>query len=284
MSKMIADAITLKCGDWECDIYPALAANAIRLEWRGMPVLRTLPDLETWGKLPCVHGTPVLLPANRTAGGQFTFEGTTYQLPVNEVRNNNNLHGRLHSQVFTVVEQSETSTLCHYENKGDIYPFPFTADFSAELSEEGLFQKFVFTNIGDRAMPMTFAIHTAFAEQDSFSVPLKERWVLNECAIPTGELVPLSDIEKQWCIRGISKEQYVNGFFTSAGQTVTVGDFRYTVSETFDQWILYNGNGKQEFVCLEPQCGPTNGLNMENGFRVIQPGESITFTTMLSRK
>jgi aldose 1-epimerase len=76
--------VHLRHGDWQADIFPAFGANLIRLAYQGTEILRTPPDLASILGRTILYGTPVLIPANRTANGRFTFNGKNYQLPINE--------------------------------------------------------------------------------------------------------------------------------------------------------------------------------------------------------
>ena len=42
----------------------------------------------------------------------------------------------------------------------------------------------------------------------------------------------------------------INGFYQSVGGTAKVGDFWYQVSPEFQQWVLFNGDGNQSFLCI----------------------------------
>ena len=71
----------LSCGGWSAEIAPEQGANITCLQLDGTPVLA---PLRTSNKDPFLAGSPLLFPANRTAGGRFRFEGETYTLFVNE--------------------------------------------------------------------------------------------------------------------------------------------------------------------------------------------------------
>ena len=189
------DVITLKSGIWEAGVCPSLGGNLISLTCDGKHVLRPLVDEAQIAINPYLQGAPILLPANRTYLGKFTFEGVEYSLPVNEASTNSHLHGLVHRQAFSVVKQSETSITMKYVNvAGPVYPFDF-------------------------------------------------------------EMVV----------------------------TYTVDEFVYTVSENFDHWITWNARGKEDYICLEPQAGKVNGLNIPDGHIVLAPEQSEVYTARFSR-
>jgi galactose mutarotase-like enzyme len=57
----------------------------------------------------------MLLPyANRIAGGKYTFNGTEYQLPINDVAGlNNSLHGLLWNKTMKVCSSDFSHTNGH---------------------------------------------------------------------------------------------------------------------------------------------------------------------------
>ena len=45
-------------------------------------------------------------------------------------------------------------------------------------------------------------------------------------------------------------------------------------AEPFNQWVLWNGDGTQDFICIEPMSGAVNALNSGVGLVQLQPGEA----------
>lgn len=127
---------------WRVEVAPALGADISSLKYKGVDVYVPLETEEQLSVNPYLHGSPILMPANRTAGGKFTFHGREYSLPVNEPRTGAHLHGLVHKQEFTVIKQSGSSVKLRFENRGEIYPFPFEliAEYSAE--EETFYQRY----------------------------------------------------------------------------------------------------------------------------------------------
>ena len=268
---------------WRAEVTPALGADISSLKYKGVDVYVPLETEEQLSVNPYLHGSPILMPANRTAGGKFTFHGREYSLPVNEPRTGAHLHGLVHKQEFTVIKQSGSSVKLRFENRGEIYPFPFelTAEYSAE--DEVFYQKYEIKNIGDADMPFTFALHTTFCEPEIFSVPIDFCQEKDGFHIPTGRYVPLNSEEREYAAGTNSRGKEISGYYRLSGNTAEIDGFEYTVSDNFDHWILFNGRGTSGLLCIEPQCGKVNGLNIEDGFRVLRPGETIPFFTGLKR-
>ena len=272
--------IELNYKNWKARLTPEQGMNTILLTYDGEYILRYPEDVVDPGT-SCLHGTPLLLPPNRTEYGRFSFDGKEYQLPVNERPRQNNLHGFLRFQAFVPVEYSDTHTVAVYENKGQIFPFPFTITVTCRLDEEGYHQEFAIKNTGDSDMPLTFGVHTNFEEKDYFRIPLCKQYLINDRCIPQGDPVELDDRQKQYRDGMRPDGKDIDGFYTSGGNTARIGRMEYKVSEKFDQWILYNKGGDQGFISIEPQCGAVNCLNNGRGLLRLAAGETEVFRTVI---
>lgn len=269
--------ITLTGFGWNASISTDTGANLISLTFQGTNILRPLQDS---CPDPFIAGSPLLFPANRTANGCFYFGGMKYALPVTEEKSGANLHGALYRQSFSVDHVSTDIARLHYENCGDVYPFPFriTVEYRAE---KGAFQsRYQIQNTGSQTMPFTFGLHTTFPEPDCFQVPLDSRQEKDANHIPTGRYVPLNEQEQMYCTGSPSRGLEISGFYKSAGSSALIGENIVYQTEGFDHWILYNGRGNSGFLCIEPQCGGVNGLNLPR-CPALEPGQLREFRTIL---
>ena len=280
---MIKDSVTIKCGKWEAGACARLGGNLIYLKYDGKDILKPLLDEAELDENPYIQGAPILLPANRTYLGKFSFEGRDYELPINEARTNSHLHGLVHRQCFDVLSVSENAITMKYANRGECYPFDFDLTVTYAVDEEGLTQTYVIENVGALNMPYVFCLHSTFVEPDNFVLPITRRQE-DVRSIPTGRYVELTEQEKKYLTGSVSKDIYVVGYYEMAARTSEIDDILYTVSDNFDHWIMYNAMGKRGFLCLEPQAGKVNGLNIEGGCPVIAPGKSHTYTTRYTHK
>lgn len=275
----IKDAVAIRCGDWEAGVCPRLGGNVIYLRYCGRDILRPLQDEAQLSKSLYLQGSPILFPANRTYLGKFSFEGVDYTLPITEPRTNSHLHGTLHRQPFETVGVTETSVTLKYSNTGLVYPFNFDMTVTYRVDGDGFGQEYEITNTDTRNMPYTFSLHSTFMQPDSFSLPIARRQEHDEIDIPTGRYLELTEQEKLYVTGSPSRNVGIVGYYESCGQTSRIDDILYTVSKNFDYWIMYNANGRSDFLCIEPQAGKVNGLNIEDGYKVLAPGESVIYTT-----
>lgn len=274
--------ITSSDSKWQAEIAPSHGADIISLKYEGKDVYNPVDMSQYESANPFLHGSAILIPANRTYKGEFWFEGKKYTLPINDRFSDSNLHGCVYKQRFEVVSCISSAVELCFENRGEVYPFPFALTVRYEATDGGFCQHYTVKNVGSRNMPLTFALHTAFSEPERFSVPLECCLEKDEKHIPTGRYVPLSQQQKAWVSDGRSKDRVITGYFKSSGQSATVDEFSYSVSDNFDHWILFNGMGKIGVLCLEPQCGKVNGLNLPDGCRILAPNEELKFYTEIS--
>lgn len=272
--------VTLSGFGWKADISPIYGMNTLRLSYKGKQILRSPEPLDAMSTTTTVsYGNPLLIPPNRTEHAKFTFDGKCYCLPMNEPRWQNNIHGRLHRTAFRVLEKSAHSVTASYRNIGEIFPFPFLVTTHFYLDETGYHQVITIENTGKQDMPLAFGLHTNFIAGKVFKVPLGRKWLKNDCHIPTGVLVEPTEEEQQFRTGGIAQGVPLTGFFTSAGTTAQMDNILFTVSENFDQWQVWNGDGMKGFISIEPQCGAVNCLNSGVGLLRLAPGQKEVFTT-----
>lgn len=280
---MVSSSVVRLAGfGWQAEVLPAYGMNLICLARSGSELLRTPEGKTQLRREPQVYGMPLLLPPNRTAGGAFTFQGTTYHLPINEPVYGNHIHGSLARMPFRVTEQTATSVTGFYENRGECYPFPFAITVTHCLTETGTQHLFTLCNTGPKTMPLAFGLHIAFRAKPFFAVPIGQRWEVDERYIPTGRLLPLTSEETAYRDGSDAcSGKLIRGFYTAAGHTARIGGLCMNAAEPFNQWVLWNGDGTQDFICIEPMSGAVNALNSGVGLVQLQPGEAKTYTVRL---
>jgi aldose 1-epimerase len=100
-------------------------------------------------RISCIVAhVPRLIPwPNRIPNGTFTFDGTSYRLPINDVPHNNSIHGLLYKRNMTVVGQSTSPAQASVRLAFDFgaatrdggYPFPVTIEIVYALTAQGEF-------------------------------------------------------------------------------------------------------------------------------------------------
>ena len=249
------------------------------LRYLGKDILRPLTDEAQLEINPYLQGAPILLPANRTYLGKFSFEGVDYTLPITEPRTNSHLHGTVHRKKFEVLKSGDNFIVMKFTNGGEVYPFTFELTVTYALDRDGLTQKYEIVNTDTKNMPYTFSLHSTFLQPESFSLPIIRRQEHDKIDIPTGRYLDLTEQEKLYTTGSPSKNVEIVGYYEASGHTARIDDILYTASDNFDYWIMYNAKGLRDFLCIEPQAGKVNGLNIPDGHRVLAPGEAVVYTT-----
>lgn len=278
-----AGPVCLQRGKWRAVVLTGFGMNPVLLRCQSQPVLREPADLDMLKQSPFLYGMPLLFPPNRTRDGKFAFDGVEYSLPINEPEWRNHLHGQYYDAPFQVIAQDRCSLSAQYRSIGKRFPFPFVLTIADRLEEEGFFRRIELCNTGRRDMPVLLGFHTTFAEPDVFSVPIGGRWETDRRYLPTGRIVSLTPEQAAFRTGCNPHGKKINGFYQSVGGTAKVGDFWYQVSPEFQQWVLFNGDGNQSFLCIEPQTGVVNGLNMPGGYIRLAAGESFFASMSITR-
>ncbi|MDD9149681.1 MULTISPECIES: aldose 1-epimerase [unclassified Sporolactobacillus] len=264
-------------------------------------------NMEDYRANPFLYGVPVLFPPNRYEDGRFTINGKTYRFPLNEPETHNHLHGFLYSAPWEVTGSDSGRESCSVrisyrldERSANFRYFPHHAVFSLRytLTESGLAQEVTVENNGSEPMPVMLGFHTTlcapFAEESTredcqFHLTIGERFELDERSLPTGNKLPLTDVEKA-IKKGIGSPYAVrmDNHYTAAPQNgrnqATITDrkahvrFIYDAGTDYKFWMLYNNDAKSGFVCPEPQTSMVNAPNVHlsgqsNGLFMLDPGE-----------
>lgn len=281
----VKDVISISYGDWDALVCARLGGNIIVLQHRGENVFVPLVDESQLKVNAYLQGSPILFPANRTNFGKFTFEGKEYTLPLNEDWSQCHIHGFVHMRPFSLVEQKSNEVRLRYvyDTIDEWFPFKCEISVTYTLDKSGFTQSYTIKNIDKHNLPVVFCMHSTFVEPERFVLPIAMHQERVD-GRATGRYIPLNAQEQTYVTGSPSKDVDVDGYYLASGKSTQIGDYLYSVSEEFDHWILYNGRGKGGFICIEPQAGMVNGLNIPapKGHRVVEPGKTISFSANLS--
>lgn len=316
------NAVLMRFGDYEATILPEWGGNLIAFNdvRRAYRFIRTpsSEEMDRFKSQPTAYGIPVLFPPNRYEDGQFKVNGICYQLPVNEPRTGNHLHGFLYNRPWQVVHMGHNAAevfveLVHViDAEDDIYayfPHAFQITIRYSLSAEGLCQKTTVKNTGSIQMPCMLGFHTAihvpFAPNSSIKdyrciITIDKRLELSKRMLPTGKALPLSWKEVMMKTTGISPFfKPMDDHYTSAPQQnrnfMMLTDLRegvtlvYDVGLQYKYWMIWNDEAKGGFFCPEPQTNMVNAPNVntpmaKRGLYFLDPGETWSETSKMYTK
>ena len=266
-------------GNWKAEIWENYGMNTVSLKYMGEEILRRPDSEEILKNSPFTYGLPLQFPANRVKDGCFYVDRKAYSLPVNEEARHCHIHGFLAVSSFEITEQTGCSVKAEFINEGKVFPLPFKLDVEFYLDESGYHQLFAFENTGGETLPLSFGLHSSFRAQKLFSVGTGGRLERDSQLMPTGVILPLNTQDEK--IRGgcCSSKYNIGDEYEIAEAYAVTGRFRYTVSDNFSHWMLWNNGPDSGFMCIEPQCGAANSLNNHMGCIFLEGGKTETFRT-----
>lgn len=306
------DALRAVNGELSFVVVPGWGSNVVSLidAGTGWDVLRGPDSPEQFLENPALYGMPLLFPPNRIEDGRFSMRGKEYRFPVNEPKHNNHIHGFLHNRPWKVVRvgaEGGCPTLITQFDAADwvdildYFPHRFVVTMRLTLETRALRTEVTVRNESDEPMPMGLGFHTCFRFPEAtsvFSVPVAKQWHLNDRMLPTGVLeetalarrlregTNLQDYPLDHAFSALIGRPGADGLADGAVLTIpTVGvRVSYRVGAGFAHWVVYNGDGRNGFVCPEPYTWVTNAPRLPlppeaTGWRVLAPGAESTFAT-----
>lgn len=268
----------------EVRIAPSLGMNSYEMTVKGKRVFWS--PYQTVGEFaakPTFLGNPLLWPwANRIDGMHYFVNGRKYALNpdlgnARPGQNNTPIHGLLQYEKRWEVVRSEASAMrarlefWRYPELMAQFPFAHTIEIEYRLRDGALEVETLIRNESRETMPVSLGFHPYFqvndAPQDEWKVTLaaRERYVLSNRLIPTGEVTPnphanpvrLGDVVLDDVFGGLVRD--ADGFarFRVEGrqESVTV-----EYGPGYDVAVVYAPKGRG-FICFEPMTAITNAFN-----------------------
>lgn len=257
--------VTLRAGDLEADYVPDAGMVCASLRRGGEELLGQRKGLEAYADEGSTFAVPLLYPwANRIAERRFSCLGRAVDLtaaPPGIFRTDGEtglpIHGaRTAGGRWEVEHADDTSIRANFDWSEHpellaAFPFEHLTTVEATLTPEAL--RVEIRVDGDA--PVALGFHPYFAAPDGtrFSVPVRERLVLDEHKLPTGEREPVDGIE------GVVGTDTYDDAFVAPDGPFTVGDVSVTFEGGFPFCQLFAPPG-QELVAFEPMAAPANAL------------------------
>jgi len=255
---------------------------------------------EDWLKNGSFFGSTVGRYANRIAGGEFTLDGTTYELAKNN--GPNHLHGgaRGFDKVIWDSEiTGDNSVKFSYFSKDGEEGYPGNLTVSVEYSLSGNSLTWKATVTTDKATPVNLTNHSYFNLTGNpstsvlnhvLSINAAKYLPVDETLIPTGEMKEVSgtpfDFREAAAIGENLKAMkggYDHNFILEpdAGNSSTLSDpksgrtMTLTTNQPGLQFYLASPHGsKHSALCLEPQKFPDSPNQPGFPSSILKPGET----------
>jgi aldose 1-epimerase len=286
------DIVQIHDGRITVSIATTFGNNAYSMLVAGHEILwKPFATLEEWRANHQSGGIPLLAPwANRLDQDAYYANGQKYLLNagLGNLRHDGNhlpIHGLLaYASEWKIIRHDAalvTSRLEFWRVPQWMAQFPFAhnLEMTHRLTDGSLEIETAVENLSAQPMPLSLGYHPYFQLKDSprdeWTVRLaaRERIVLSERLIPTGERTPLAQEPI-----GLAGRAMDDVFTTLTGEEFSVQGRKQRIGVRFGSKysvaVVYApANG--QFVCFEPMSAQTNAFNLaQAGLQSIAPGET----------
>jgi aldose 1-epimerase len=260
---------------------------------------------------PTRSGIPILFPfPNRIRGGTYTWEGRTFQLPLNDPAGKNAIHGFACRRPWRVVAEGADGQSAwlsgEFHASADApetlewWPGDFRLRVTYRLAARSLRVEALVDNPGSKTLPFGLGYHPYFPipslaagrpEDHRVQAPAGAYWELRE-NLPTGARWPVDRVHNlnvprpfghlacDDLLTGLADrpEPGTDGLCPRGSvQRPPAGpDLQLLASPAFRELVVFTPPHRQA-VCLEPYTCATDAINLHQqgvdaGLRVLEPG------------
>jgi galactose mutarotase-like enzyme len=287
--------LQITSGELEATFAPQAGMVGCSLRHRGEELLVIGGGLAEYVSKGEFFGIPFLYPwANRLGGFDYEVLGRRVTLQRDSPlilldENGLPIHGLLTaSPLWKVVDETERSLRATldfgaHDEPLDAFPFPHTLKMDVRVEGATLILHTTVSADRDAAVPISFGYHPYFRipgaarEEWKIELPVRERLVLDERMIPTGEREPVGDLDGP-----LGERSFDDGYAAlEPGRPFVVAGAGRRIAVSFDEGFpfaqVYSPPGA-EFICFEPMTTPTNALRDGTDLPIVEPGESFSAT------
>jgi aldose 1-epimerase len=241
----------------------------------------------------------VLIPwPNRIQDGSYEFDGRQHQLPINDVPEQDAIHGLVRWVAWAISEREPHRVIMqHVLHPQPGYPFSLALDLEYRLTSEGLRVQTTATNVGPQPCPYGAGTHPYLTigtpTVDSVVLRAPGRTVLrsDERGIPTGsgpvegtefdfrQPRPIGDTKLDNCFADLERDDdgraRVELRDPATGNALTLW-----VDEGYPYLMLFTGDplpdvGRQS-LAVEPMTCPPNAFRTGEALVRLEAGQSFT--------
>ena len=284
------ETVTLAAGDWEARAAPGLGGAVLDLTWRARPVLRPTPEVAT--DILETACFPLVPYANRIADGRFSFGGRDVVLPTLPQFAPHALHGDGWRNAWTVLSRDEGSVRMELEwrDDGGGWPWPWRAEQTVALTEDGLTIDLSILNIGDAVMPAGLGLHPYFhrAAEARLTLAATGVWLTDEREIPVRLAPPDALID--WSEgAALADAPFVDHAYAGwDGAALIDGEVSVILAAGAPaRWAHVYAPQGAGFFCVEPVTHRPDALHAPQseatGLVKLAPGETLAMSASVSR-
>lgn len=284
--------ITLSAGNYEARIV-TVGAGLARLTYRGHELV--VPHRVE--ECPPAYLGKVLMPwPNRVACGSYSWDGASYDLPVDEPAFGTSLHGFVAFQEWQ-VDRAEASSVVLHTLIAARYSYPWsilaTARYSLDASN-GLRVKLSAANVGEGVAPYGVGFHPYLAvdgvraDELELTIPAAIAWESDEHMIPVAAR-QVGDLGLDFRAPRLIGETGLDHCFAQLPEgtwSVTLRSPASGVGVSLSsnaRWLqVYSADTiERAGVAVEPMSCPPNAFNSLTDVVALGPGESHALTTTI---
>jgi aldose 1-epimerase len=235
------------------------------------------------------YAASVLFPfPNRVEDGVYNFNNVDYELPCNQTKEHNALHGLIYNQPFEVVQQindnHKTEVTLRYRSDGNFegFPFKFKVELTYELSNNKFSCRIKITNTDVYAFPFALGWHpyffTAKREDSTLQFTSKNQLINNHRNIPV-------EVKSRSEIVTLKFDQSFDDCFELANSEVLFNTPQYNLNlklENSSKYLQIYTPSDANVVAIEPMTAPANSFNNGLGLQILESDAAHTETWTLS--
>lgn len=237
------------------------------------------------------YASSILFPfANRVADGLYKFEDKEYALEINQLEENNALHGLVYDKTFELIDQTTAKdkafVVLRYtelkHKKG--FPYTYQIDLKYTLTKDSIDLNVVIKNTDTKIFPFTIGWHPYFTSIDLFKSKLyfksNKKAVFNQRNITLG--LNHIDLIKEFNI----EDKRLNDCFVLDNHEIIFETPNYNfvlTSSEKDCFLQLYTPLHPNTIAIEPTTGISNSLNNGIGLKTLNPDEiySISWNLIL---
>ncbi|WP_158848736.1 aldose 1-epimerase [Algibacter sp. L1A34] len=253
-------------------------ASLQKLILSGNTLIKDLSPLEYKN----TYASSVLFPfANRIKDGAYSYEDKNYKFPINEVPNNNALHGLVFNKTFKVIDEVSTKDsasvklLYKEDKKSDGFPFTYSIQLEYILTETSLDLNVTVINTDAKAFPFTLGWHPYFLSnnlhESSLAFESSKKMAFSERMITTGTIsnpdnseIKIKDKQLDDCWQ-LDKTKVV---FTTPKYNLVIN------STEKDSFLQAYTPPLANVIAIEPTTGVSDSFNNKIGLKTLNPKET----------
>lgn len=216
----------------------------------------------------------------------FEFEGLQVSLEGVQRKEGNNplIHGLVDDQkweyenlIATEENASARTTIVFTKDHPQYQFFPYEHSLTLHftVTSEGVTVTYTVTNNSEKNMPYVFALHPYYAllsgrEKTRVRIPARGIMEATEELLPTGIVKNVKgtkyDLQNPTPVKGMFFDDVWTDLISNENTYIEYPEqslrIRHKVTDDFTHVVMFTQMEQHGFICLEPQTGATNAINL----------------------